>query len=385
MKKNLLLVFATLFSICFVKAQNPPAACSEIFISEYMEGTNNNKAIEIFNPTNKEVDLSGYQLARNNNGGTSLALTKIPAGTKVAAYKTHVFVLDKRDTTKYSTGLEFPIWDGFQVWDTCKDATGKVIIDTVTKTAQFCIQVDPANGNLPKRAKKYNDFLDLQCRANSFINPVFDGAMYFNGNDAVMLFKGVPDSVGFTNLVDMVGIYNDPAMLVSGSTWKDFRGRVLTTDRNLIRKREVRGGTGIVANVRNDTFRYADWLVFVSNNFSPSFQNLGSHTCDCDPNPPVSSRRLCNGSIIAANEEIAPVNFNIYPNPSVSGNISINAESPIEQITVINLMGQVVDSRKIPIQSESIQLSLNNVHRGIYFIQVRTTDNRIGVKKLVIE
>ena len=32
--------------------------CSELFISEYIEGPGNNNAIEIYNPTNASIDLS---------------------------------------------------------------------------------------------------------------------------------------------------------------------------------------------------------------------------------------------------------------------------------------------------------------------------------------
>ena len=44
------------------------AQCDEIFISEYLEGWGNNKAIELFNPTNASVDLSDYRLERYSNG-----------------------------------------------------------------------------------------------------------------------------------------------------------------------------------------------------------------------------------------------------------------------------------------------------------------------------
>ena len=35
-----------------------PAAHAELFISEYVEGWSNNKALEIYNPTGESIDLS---------------------------------------------------------------------------------------------------------------------------------------------------------------------------------------------------------------------------------------------------------------------------------------------------------------------------------------
>ncbi len=45
--------------------------CSDLFISEYIEGSGNNKCIEIYNPTGSAVDLSSYQLAFYFNGSNS--------------------------------------------------------------------------------------------------------------------------------------------------------------------------------------------------------------------------------------------------------------------------------------------------------------------------
>lgn len=62
---------------------------SDLLITEYVEGSSNNKAVEIYNPTSAAIDLTGYQLRAYFNGSTSpttLALT----GT-VAAGDAHVF------------------------------------------------------------------------------------------------------------------------------------------------------------------------------------------------------------------------------------------------------------------------------------------------------
>lgn len=49
----------------------PEPGNADLFISEYVEGSSNNKYIEIYNPTNETIDLSSYSLDLNTNGGPS--------------------------------------------------------------------------------------------------------------------------------------------------------------------------------------------------------------------------------------------------------------------------------------------------------------------------
>lgn len=67
-------------------AQQASAQCTNLFFSEYIEGSSNNKLIEIYNPTPNAVDLSNYQLAAYNNGGTDITNSlEWPAGTMLAS------------------------------------------------------------------------------------------------------------------------------------------------------------------------------------------------------------------------------------------------------------------------------------------------------------
>jgi len=52
---------------------NTGGSSAQLFISEYIEGSGNNKAIELFNPTGNDIDLAseGYKLSRFSNGGNN--------------------------------------------------------------------------------------------------------------------------------------------------------------------------------------------------------------------------------------------------------------------------------------------------------------------------
>ncbi|WP_344292745.1 ExeM/NucH family extracellular endonuclease [Agromyces neolithicus] len=66
------------------------ATPTELFISEYVEGSSFNKAVEIYNPTEASVDLSQYALRQYSNGNTTTSLNQVLNGT-LAAGDTFVF------------------------------------------------------------------------------------------------------------------------------------------------------------------------------------------------------------------------------------------------------------------------------------------------------
>jgi len=76
MKQTILILLVALLAgvLLFSGVQAQPAAptaCTELFFSEYVEGSSYNKAQEIFNGSGQPVDLSTYQVTVSFNGGAS--------------------------------------------------------------------------------------------------------------------------------------------------------------------------------------------------------------------------------------------------------------------------------------------------------------------------
>jgi hypothetical protein len=65
MKKIYIFLSFVLFSFA------ASAQCSDLYFSEYVEGSSNNKALEIYNASGSTIDLSDYAVIRNNNGGVT--------------------------------------------------------------------------------------------------------------------------------------------------------------------------------------------------------------------------------------------------------------------------------------------------------------------------
>jgi hypothetical protein len=200
------------------------AQCTDLFISEYLEGWSNNKAIEIYNPTDAAVDLGDYRLERYSNGATAAQDNqKVDLSGTLDANSVVVVVLDKQDPD--GVDFEAPVWD------------------------------------------------ELAEAADLWVCPVYadNNTMYFNGNDAMVLRK-----ISTNSAIDIFGkIGEDP-----GETgWAE-----MTQNHSLVRKEAVTQGDTdalndfLVVDEWNGTLWSSDSLNYT---LDLVFANLGSHTCNC--------------------------------------------------------------------------------------------------------
>ncbi len=75
-----------------------PPTGSELFISEYIEGSSNNKGLEIYNPTSSSVSLSSYSIQKQSNGSGSWG-SQLSLSGSLAAGQTYVIVYSSASST----------------------------------------------------------------------------------------------------------------------------------------------------------------------------------------------------------------------------------------------------------------------------------------------
>lgn len=326
MKTNLLCVFALLFGAT-VNAQD----CAELFISEYVEGIENNKALEIYNPTDNAINLSQYMVIRYSNGSASAASNNaISLVGTLAAKDVHVAVLDKRDPM--GTGLETPVWD------------------------------------------------DLQAKADAFYSPVYatNDAFYWNGNDAVVLAKGSPSNIAGAIIVDLYGrVGENPG---SGSDpengWSTLfpytsgNGDGVSVDHSSIRKSSILKGRTNPTMIFDPLAEWDSIPAYYDDGTGTwvgNWETLGNHQCACG-----------NASVEVADAE--PF-VQIFPNPT-TGNFTVLGANAFEHLSVLNSLGQEV------MQASSLsafqEVSLDG-HRGVYFVVLRDESGNTVTKRVVLK
>jgi hypothetical protein len=217
MKKLLL----SLFSVASFSAAH--AQCNELFISEYVEGTGNDKALEIYNPTNAPINLTGYRIERFSNGSsTSSAGGVLNLSGTIAAHDAFVIV-NGQTTTSGSSPACSPV---------------------------------------------------LQAMADQ-LDGIYPAPTYMNGNDAIVLFNN-------STIIDIFGKTGDAAM-VSSSGWSDMppydgssgSGAIWTENHTLIRKSSVM--QGVTTNPTPEFIVTMQWDSLSVN----TWDSLGAHTCAC--------------------------------------------------------------------------------------------------------
>ncbi len=320
------ILLSILFVATFAAAN---AQCDELFISEYMEGFGNNKMIELYNPTNAAIDLADYTLVRFRNGATSPYNengdpTWVDLTGMIQPYSTFVACLDKRDPA--GTGQEAPI-----------DAELMAIVD------------------------------GLGVDGGGYFCPVYDvtSTLYFNGDDAVALYKGFDENVPSAGIIDIFGkIGEDP-----GTAWTDAApsytdadgGAYTSRNVNMVRKATILGGTSTNPSVFNAMI---EWDSLPG---QPVYTDIGMHDCDCAA---TSTENL-----------VDDVTLNLFPNPILENQeMTILSDKEMTRIQVFNTLGQTVFAQDVV----TTEFTLNfEGTPGLYLVKINHGDAEVSVRNII--
>ncbi len=107
-------------------------ACSELFFSEYIEGSSNNKAVEIYNPSTSAITLSNYEVRLYSNGSPTVSSTLVLTGTLnpgetyvIANSQANAAILAKANIT--SGVMSFTGNDALELYNTANSQTVDII------------------------------------------------------------------------------------------------------------------------------------------------------------------------------------------------------------------------------------------------------------------
>jgi hypothetical protein len=361
------------------------AQCADLFISEYVEGAIDDKALELYNPTPNPITVNGnYRLVRYANGTDQPTSESNPAACLVLG------INDPGNTGTNVTPEPFTI-PPYGTW---------VIVLALT---------DPNGvGNQQPVSQP------LQALADTFMCPNYNTnkVMYFNGDDAMGLQKWNGSAWVFVDIFGEIGVDPSGSSIDSGDRngWTDCPPffvysaadcnwkHVMTADRTLIRNHAVTGGVTVnpdpfVAldqwdtlttpnpaaagtsnpnNTRNITmkvFNGTDTITVAS-----TMNQLRSHTCDCNAVGIKDVKAASSHQVV------------LFPNPAANGALVsfVSADKRIASIVITNALGQIV--KEIALTSPALQTSQElNLAKGLYFTVINFADRTATNERLIIE
>ncbi len=345
MKKLFLL--GAILSISTVGFAQTVKPCGELFFSEYVEGSGNNKALEVYNPTKYDVDLSNYRVTRWQNGAS--IWDKQFSDTLSGMLKPKdvvVLVIDRRNPT--GTGADTPV------------------------------------------------AAELQNKADLFLSKDYNRSysMSFNGDDALSLDRYDATYKTWV-LVDIIGKIGERPKTPGG--WSDSfpystgLGTWYTENKTLIRRSSILTGCDTVAPIKRGLTATCD-QAWNPQYFNPKkewvlnprnfFDSLGSHVSEC--------ATLSNDKVKVSST------IKVYPNPSTDA-FNIETTDEIESVEIFNLTGSIVYSfsRKakgfLPMfrgvnsaktsPEKKVIVNCEEWKSGVYQVHVRTVNGQVLLEK----
>jgi hypothetical protein len=171
-----------------------------------------------------------------------------------------------------------------------------------------------------------------------------------------------------------VSLSDDGSIVAIGAIWNDGNG----IDSGHVRIFQNTGGNWMQIGQDIDGEAALNWSGWsVSLNGDGSTVAIGApHNDGINGSDSGHVRVFDLSSVLSINDTLL-LDFSVYPSPTTDI-LNINSETPISNIEVYNLLGQLV---KYITNQNTIDIS--SVDQGVYFVKVMDANGNIGTQKIV--
>ena len=125
-----LAVAASLLVPVAAAADDDPTTLNDLLISEYVEGSSFNKALEIYNGTNASIDLSAYNLRQFSNGNPTTASINLTLSGTLAPGEVHI-VADGQAAPEVLAVADQTVSGAWNGDDALVLSRGEVVVDSL--------------------------------------------------------------------------------------------------------------------------------------------------------------------------------------------------------------------------------------------------------------
>lgn len=338
--KKILLSVLTLSACVSMNAQ-----CTDLFISEYVEGTNNNKALEFYNASSLPISLANYRVLRHDNGNPTFTAVEgelaLPTNITLAPHQTYVIALNLTDPN--GTGQTLAI-----------DAALQAAADTL-----MCPGCATGSGNSRVLCFNGDDALSLEKNVAGVWTKVdIFACIGERPSNSTGTFS---PTAGWTSLAPYESMPTNYNSTVSGPYYKQY----LTQDKTLQRKSTITSGVTV-----NPAFQSFNALVQWDSLASNTYTGLGMHTCDCNA---LGIKEMNNSFVVS-----------VYPNPATES-VKLESRASISKIYIYNVVGQEMKSIVSKNNLSGSSINIADLAKGIYTVAVFDEKGNKSINKLIVE
>jgi len=324
--------------------------CSELFFSEYLEGSGNNKGLEVYNPTDGVINLGSYFIARYSNGSNSYVdggLTQLEGF--IQPYSTHLIVNGQTTSTETSPAADPALQEMAQQLD--HDYPAPTYMNGNDAIALF--RDDGGSGDV-------NDFVLVDLFG------IIGGGMPSDGEG----WASITDQYIYKNVYDGDEIVGQDSTFVENYIIPDgyyfLSWWIWSANHALVRKPDIKQGVTLdrMPSVEFDVTQ--EWDTVPGG--QDVWDSLNAHYCVCEFGTDIEKEEIIRS-------------FSLSPNPSHSY-VKIGYEKGINEVTIFDLSGKLV------YRSEDLQgirqeeFTIDHLEDGIYVIKIRSR-NELLSRKLI--
>ena len=326
--------------------------CEDLFISEYLEGSGNNKGLEIYNPTADIINLGSYYVARFSNGSntyTAGGITQLEGF--IQPYATHLIVNGQSTSTETSPASDPALRAIAQQLD--HDYPAPTYMNGNDAMALF---FDPVG------AGDVNDFqvLDLFGIIGGGVTSSDEG------------WASVTDQYIYKNIYEGEEIVGKDSSYVSNYIFPDgyyfLNWWLWSANHSLVRKPSIKHGVTV------ETMPTVSFDITIEWDTVPGGQDqwdsLNAHYCDCEHSTTIDLKKA---------ENI----LSVYPNPAQSF-VSVVSLIGIDEIEVFDISGKSIRRVQALQGTREERINLDDIPQGVYFIKARSGDV-VATRKLLIQ
>lgn len=321
-----------LFAAGIIHAQD----CNELFISEYVEGTGNNKALEIYNPSLNPVSLANYRIIRWDNGSVTAdaspeGILNLPTNITLAPKSVYVIALNLTDPN--GTGQSAPI-------DSALQSKADTLLCPGCATGTGLPRVLCFNGD---------DALSLEKNVGgTWVKVDIFGSI---GEQPLNSAGNANPTGGWTALAPYSSMPSGYDSNVSGPYFLQYWSQ----DNTLKRKYNVK--KGVPTNPAPASFNVSlEWDSLPENTFS----GLRVHDCECN--------------LLGLDDQNRLESSKVFPNPA-SHYIGIQTKNFTGTVVVMDALGNIVKDFPVNLAKDQIMVPTHDLVAGIYIVQLRSKIN----------